>query len=105
MSVLGPSCKRVQKLFSADFLGLTKGGPGRESCTEGRLVSSLGNPLKFFFLGGHMIFVQLWHAISISQTPVATAKCSVQARVPSLLLFSVGKICNNILRICSHYLA
>ena len=51
---------------------VSKGGPGRESRTEGRLVSSLGNPLKNFFLGGHMIFVQLWHVISTSQTGVQT---------------------------------
>ena len=32
-----------------------KGGPDRESHTEGRLVSPCGDPLKIFF-GNHMIF-------------------------------------------------
>jgi len=92
--------------FSVVFLSTqTKGGPGRESHTEGRLVSSLRNPLTNFFFGmSHDICITLAHHFHITN-PVVTAKCSVQARASFLLPFPVGKICNNILRRCSHYLA
>lgn len=81
---------------------LPKGGLGCESCTKGRLVSSLGNPLKNFFFGVVTWYLYNFGTSSPLQWPLPNG---VQTRVPSLLPFPVGKICNNIFRICSHYLA